>query len=1555
LKYHTTAKDIAVSVLVVLSCATICLYALVTFDLGNPAQPIANRLIGRLDRGGELSVSVEAIGREFFRNLELHDVTIEDGEGVGLFSETVVVSRSVQSLVRSLFGGSQTVSLDLQGPKVSVDRLPDLSPTGENGSSLLAGWLSRTSFEISSADLTAEVRLSDIQADFDTPSLSAGLGPSLSFRYLSWKDGDLSLSYDDGTVQADGVDISLDGSHHLQLQARSGSTFVQGASILLSNLKVTSDLPPSFDLKNSQTVFDISLESLYASREGATLYAPKFSGKATLDDLELSLAEASFASMDLAYENWRATLPTSSLSAKFGDPSLLVGFATKDESRTVFSGPGFEPVSIDSLQASAEFQEEGDQFARISSAGISTGLDGWDFALGPMQVSASAHLADDRYDTVDLSLETDVLADWPTGNLRFESPLSFEGRLSDDFGKISGTLDLDSLQTNLADGQFAVSVGYQDDFGLRQVQTNVAYDDQLSVSGLYDVPESGLGTFSVDARLDRLDVSSFAQAIETYASFLQPYVSEESTVTGNLSFQSMQGSGKIVGFDGTLVGDLAFVGLSVGNRTLNAGSTLSARLVSDTMEIDSLTMTTSGYRMLFAGNTEIGIWLPSGNLELSKVADGSDLLLVDFFPLPSSQYGYAITSPLSSSFKLEGTLERTEAGDLLSDATLALGNVSYPLDASFSPDTLDFTFESQDHLSVAASFVPPVSVKIVSEDLSLPDTGVLQESKLTGDLSFSVNDLHDWKVFSDSFALDSLSLFGNSYSFSGSLEATPSSIEIDRLAMQGENDRYEGSVSYEGEDIVDNLSARFANPFVFRLTFDDGDEKKSEIALSNEGDRTKGIARIESFELGKIFPGTGNLLLDASLVGFTDFTEKLDMDGSLHIAGTDNAGNVLEMDTDIVARDSLLTLKNASLSWGESSVRDYSLTIDTLGGLLSLGGRFESVRHVAYTDQQTHFDFLLSLGFDPVASVFDIPEAIEALPDERWDATLSIADLMVFGEKGLSDGTYSLSFKDGNLTARSELLSFSYDFGTKEIFASVDKRFGLGFDLEGTFGKESIYLDARNIFIPLQLLNRTFPKPILTFTEGNIEGQLVIQGPPSAPKTYGQLFADNIKMSLFWLPNDIISAKNVTASFDGDRGTTPYFPFFSVNTMTGQIAKGTGKTSLYLDGLSIASYQIESATDEGSVFVWLPLLDIDADMKAFASGDLEISGTSEETMLTGDVRIDNATMGFGIKGLPDWYVPTHTTSSELNLTTGRNVSLYYPNALNPIIKTTLNENQKLSFSYDHKNNRFDVDGVFNFRSGEIYYFQKNFFITEGSFTLHTDALSATGGFEPKINLRAKMSDFDQDGDRVDIYLVLRDSTLTNLNPTFESIPSKDVNEILEILGQSILPTGAYGQVNLSSVASLAVAATDVAERLGLIQQNTGTADLTDTIRNSLGLDMFSLRTNIVQNILIEAIPGYAYSSSSSPLARYLNNTSMFMGKYVGDNFFLQALLHLSAMDSSEVTRSFLVSDLSLDLELSLEWDNPLSTFSLFTQPNELSVYDILDTIGFSVTRRIILR
>ena len=50
---------------------------------------------------------------------------------------------------------------------------------------------------------------------------------------------------------------------------------------------------------------------------------------------------------------------------------------------------------------------------------------------------------------------------------------------------------------------------------------------------------------------------------------------------------------------------------------------------------------------------------------------------------------------------------------------------------------------------------------------------------------------------------------------------------------------------------------------------------------------------------------------------------------------------------------------------------------------------------------------------------------------------------------------------------------------------------------------------------------------------------------------------------------------------------------------------------------------------------------------------------------------------------------------------------------------------------------------------------------------------------------------------------------------------------------------------------------------------------------------------------------------------------------------------------------FRADDLDLDIEISLEWDNPLALFTFFIQPTNLTLYDMMDSFGFGVSKRIV--
>ena len=119
--------------------------------------------------------------------------------------------------------------------------------------------------------------------------------------------------------------------------------------------------------------------------------------------------------------------------------------------------------------------------------------------------------------------------------------------------------------------------------------------------------------------------------------------------------------------------------------------------------------------------------------------------------------------------------------------------------------------------------------------------------------------------------------------------------------------------------------------------------------------------------------------------------------------------------------------------------------------------------------------------------------------------------------------------------------------------------------------------------------------------------------------------------------------------------------------------------------------------------------------------------------------------------------------------------------------------------------------------------------------------------------------------------------------------------------------------------------------------------------------MFSLRTNLIENLLLDTI-FTSTGQTISPVARYLDKTSIYMGKYLSENFFLQGMIHLSALNSNRNSGSYttiLADDLMVDLEISLEWQNPLGTVSFFTKPRNFSLHNLFDSFGFSFTKTIV--
>jgi hypothetical protein len=234
------------------------------------------------------------------------------------------------------------------------------------------------------------------------------------------------------------------------------------------------------------------------------------------------------------------------------------------------------------------------------------------------------------------------------------------------------------------------------------------------------------------------------------------------------------------------------------------------------------------------------------------------------------------------------------------------------------------------------------------------------------------------------------------------------------------------------------------------------------------------------------------------------------------------------------------------------------------------------------------------------------------------------------------------------------------------------------------------------------------------------------------------------------------------------------------------------------------------------------------------------------------------------------------------------------------VRTTAAAGGRLAITYRGDTGAYTVNGAADMHGGEIFFFDRSFVMKEGSITFKEDQRS----FDPRITARAETREWDpSSGEEVKIWMDV-DDNLNGFSPRFSSDPSLAEPELFALLGAPFTQQ-VEGQGLLSSAVLLSG---DVLSRFGLLRP------FEQRVRELLGLDMFSLRTQVIQNLVAEKVLGL---EGVNPL----DNTSLSLGKYLGDDLFLEMLVRLQAPRGPS---GLLLPGhgLTSEFELNLEWDTP---------------------------------
>ncbi|WP_461246749.1 translocation/assembly module TamB domain-containing protein, partial [Treponema sp. R6D11] len=161
---------------------------------------------------------------------------------------------------------------------------------------------------------------------------------------------------------------------------------------------------------------------------------------------------------------------------------------------------------------------------------------------------------------------------------------------------------------------------------------------------------------------------------------------------------------------------------------------------------------------------------------------------------------------------------------------------------------------------------------------------------------------------------------------------------------------------------------------------------------------------------------------------------------------------------------------------------------------------------------------------------------------------------------------------------------------------------------------------------------------------------------------------------------------------------------------------------------------------------------------------------------------------------------------------------------------------------------YTLDGNIKIRSGELYYFDRNFYIRRGNLVLKENETK----IYPRISARAEIKNRSDSG-TVTIAMIIDNQPLFSFQPRFEANPSMTQLEIYSILGQNFTIVQTEDNIDevrhllLSSTTDLVtqfIAGSDALSQLAIGRQ------FERQVRNTMKLDMFSVRTRILQNFVV---------------------------------------------------------------------------------------------------------
>ena len=605
--------------------------------------------------------------------------------------------------------------------------------------------------------------------------------------------------------------------------------------------------------------------------------------------------------------------------------------------------------------------------------------------------------------------------------------------------------------------------------------------------------------------------------------------------------------------------------------------------------------------------------------------------------------------------------------------------------------------------------------------------------------------------------------------------------------------------------------------------------------------------------------------------------------GSLFASGTIEHPYVsLNVDSASVLITSSLLNTSGNITLEEKDITISNLNLD-----------YEGFKLEAVTGQASLDDMSLkadgNIVFDMMDKHVDVPVSLEIgnsiipsgsfIPDS-FSARLVANDIKGNLVKKKFPFEVSVLYADKNFSIfSSDNIGLSGSYSLDGILAlNLDNKSFVQAKMDGFMTADIANIELYDLFVDLKKINEYLNlDDLIVFDKGSFSGTAIVTGSFVDPEINGFFMIDSPEIKLPSVTAQKLYTKNISMNIVNNEID---IPATVIRTKKGNQLELA--FNIFLNKWALEHMEGSVKTLKKDFFpvkLITPAVRIEGDI----STDLHLYMENPFLEVTGSLFGENINISSSLSSLSTMTsaannaaassAPAIYITTDIELVLGTHASVNF----DPILRCVFVPNTSMRIKINQDAEEYIVDGLLQLKSGDIAYLNRSFYIKSGNVKFNTSDIA-----NPQITITAETREKDERGQNVKIIMDVDNQFISNLDPKFTSIPAKSENEIRSLLGQIAV-------ADSSSATNFIFAASDYAIQSTLVRQAE------NKLRDLLNFDIFSVRTNVLQNTFNMGVSG-ALAKENISIGNFLDNSTVYIGKYLANSLYVDAMLHVSFED-----------------------------------------------------------